>query len=97
MFSFSASNGKSTKGGPRILRVDFPRTHSITLLLDIIDEVGIEIPVELIESARLTFYAVQARYPGAYSEVGYEEYLDAVKIAEASTLYNRINYKQFLF
>ena len=52
MFSFSASNGKSTKGGPRILRVDFPRTHSITLLLDIIDEVGIEIPVELIESGR---------------------------------------------
>ncbi len=44
------------------LEIDFPRTHNIRTLLDLLPE-GVDVPQEVEESAILTDYAVESRYP----------------------------------
>lgn len=61
--------------------LDFPRTHSITHLLDLIEASGVAIP-EIVKSADiLTQYAVQTRYPGPVEEITSEEYEEALALA----------------
>jgi HEPN domain-containing protein len=62
---------------------EFPWTHSIARLLDLISEAGIEIPEEVERVIDLTDYAVEARYPGERELVSEEEYEEALKLAEA--------------
>jgi HEPN domain-containing protein len=62
--------------------VVFPRTHSISLLLELIADTGINIPDEIKEAVILTEYAVSARYPGDYEPVNENEYNEAVQLAE---------------
>ena len=64
------------------LNQSFPKTHSIGILLKLIEEAGVEIPKNINQAKLLTTYAVDARYPGDYEPVSEEEYKEALKIAE---------------
>ena len=61
--------------------VDFPKTHSIVRLLDIIEASGVAIPESVKSADVLTQYAVQTRYPGPVEEISTEEYREAVALA----------------
>ena len=61
--------------------IEFPRTHNIRILLDLLKSRHI-IPDVVDESAVLTDYAVSSRYPGESEPIEEEEYKYAVKIAE---------------
>ncbi len=58
-----------------------PKTHSIRLLLDLLSEKR-NVPDVCQESAILTDYAVQARYPADYEEITEEEYKKTTELAE---------------
>ena len=62
--------------------VPFPKTHNIRTLMDLLPD-GMNIPEEAKGAASLTDYAVLTRYPGDLEPVTEEEYLEAVRIAEA--------------
>jgi HEPN domain-containing protein len=62
---------------------EFPKTHSINLLLDIVKSKNISIPAGIRQSSVLTEYAVETRYPGDYEPVKRGEYLKALKLAVA--------------
>ncbi len=64
------------------LNQSFPKTHSIGILLKLIEEAGVEIPENINQAKLLTVYAVDTRYPGDYEPVNKEEYKEALKIAE---------------
>jgi len=64
------------------LNQSFPKTHSIGILLKLIEKAGVEIPQNINQAKLLTTYAVDARYPGDYEPVNKEEYKEALKIAE---------------
>ncbi len=59
-----------------------PRTHAIGGLLSLLEQGGIEVPEGVREASLLTEYAVQTRYPGRSEDVGREDYLGAVDLAE---------------
>jgi HEPN domain-containing protein len=44
--------------------INFPRTHAIDLLLDLLKNAGVTVPPDIDEAFVLTDYAVEARYPG---------------------------------
>jgi HEPN domain-containing protein len=62
--------------------IDFPRTHSIRVLLSLVEPTGQHIPQELREAIGLTTYATVSRYPGAAEPVTEDEYREAVALAE---------------
>lgn len=61
--------------------IDFPKTHSIVRLMDILEENGVNIPDEIKEGDILTDYAVQTRYPGWAEAITQEEYTEAIQLA----------------
>jgi HEPN domain-containing protein len=63
------------------LKVRFPYTHSISELLTLVEQAGLAIPKDVRESARLSDYAVEARYLGLAEPVTRGEYEEAVSIA----------------
>jgi len=63
------------------MEVDFPKVHSISHLMDILEVNGLSIPERLKEADILTQYAVQARYPGPVEEITKDEYKDALDLA----------------
>lgn len=73
---------KSLKAMLVKLNQSFPKTHSIGILLKLIEEAGVEIPENINQAKLLTAYAVDTRYPGDYEPVNKEEYKEALKIAE---------------
>lgn len=62
--------------------IEFPRTHNLRILLDLLKNKHI-IPDIVDESAALTEYAVSSRYPGESEPIEVEEYKRAVEITEA--------------
>jgi HEPN domain-containing protein len=66
-------------------RVKVPRTHDVGELLTRLSASGVQVPPELHPAAKLTPYAVEARYPGTM--VVTQEDLDA-SIAIASEVVN---------
>ncbi len=63
--------------------VECPKTHSISKLIELLQENGINVPEELFESAELTIYAVETRYPLHYQEpVCEKEHKKALQIAQ---------------
>ena len=60
---------------------DFPKTHSITRLIDILESTGIQVPEQIKIADVLTQYAVQTRYPGPVEEITFEEYQESLEIA----------------
>lgn len=61
--------------------IDFPKTHSLVRLMDILESDKFPVPDEIKEADILTQYAVQARYPTWDEAITNEEYLDALKLA----------------
>lgn len=61
--------------------LDFPKTHSLVHLMDILEMAGVTIPTNVREADILTQYAVQSRYPSIVEEIKRDEYRDALKLA----------------
>jgi HEPN domain-containing protein len=61
--------------------IDFPKTHSLVRLMDILEEAGVSIPGEVKSADILTQYAVETRYPSPFEEVTRTEYREAVYLA----------------
>lgn len=81
-FECQQSVEKALKGLLIFYNVDFPLTHIIANLLELIEDQGIEIPEEIRDSIDLTIYAVMTRYPSFRKEpVSEEEYKNALDIA----------------
>jgi HEPN domain-containing protein len=62
--------------------VRFPYVHDLAELIELLEQQGEGIPSKIREVARLTNYAVEARYPGLAEPVTSEEYEIAVALAE---------------
>ena len=61
--------------------IDFPKTHAIEVLLDLLKTQGICIPKDVDESFELTEYAVHTRYPGEWELVTKAEARRAIEQA----------------
>lgn len=61
--------------------IDFPKTHSLVRLMDLLEADGLNLPAEIKAADILTQYAVQARYPGWDEAVLPDEYREALKLA----------------
>lgn len=61
--------------------VDFPKTHSVVVLGDLLEQGGLRIPPEVRDAGGLTAYAVQARYPDWGEAVTLVEYEEALRLA----------------
>ena len=64
-------------------KIEFPKTHNIRALLNILHQSGLEIPDYILKARRLSNYAVETRYPGDEEPVTEQEYREAVSIAES--------------
>ena len=62
-------------------KIPFRYVHHIGELLDTLRAGGVEVPEEVLASAELTEYAVEARYPGPFEAVTKDEAAAAVGIA----------------
>ncbi len=60
----------------------FPKTHDLAELLDLVTASGLEVPPQVLESKRLTPYAVAGRYPGVSEDASEEDYREALETAE---------------
>lgn len=61
--------------------IEFPRTHSIALLLDLLKAADIIVPDAIDEAFVLSQYAVATRYPGAWNPVDDDETRAALALA----------------
>lgn len=61
--------------------LDFPKPHSISRLLDVLEAAGIKIPKQVQTADVLTQYAIQTRYPGPVEEITMEEYEESLAIS----------------
>jgi len=61
--------------------LDFPKTHSLVILMDILESASLEVPPEVKAADGLTSYAVQARYPGWGEDVTEGEYQRTLELA----------------
>jgi len=62
--------------------VDFPFTHNLQALLDLLPA-GLQVPSAVSEAVDLNSYAVLARYPGETEPATEDDHRDALRIAEA--------------
>ncbi|HPO50987.1 MAG TPA: HEPN domain-containing protein [Spirochaetota bacterium] len=62
--------------------IEFPKTHSINLLLDLLISNSIYIPDFVKNSVILNVYAVITRYPNDYNKITRNDYLEALKITK---------------
>ena len=63
-------------------RIEFPYIHDLAELIKLVEKSGHQVPDFVWEAARITQYAVATRYPGALDPVMYDDYDEAVAIAE---------------
>jgi HEPN domain-containing protein len=63
------------------LKIPFPKTHSIEVLLDLLKTQGFSIPAGVDETFELSGYAVQTRYPGEWEPVSKSEARQAIEQA----------------
>ena len=73
---------KSLKALLVSIDVSFPRTHSISHLIELIEEHSIMVPDDIKDSISLTAYAVSTRYPGDFEPVDEQEYRETLETAE---------------
>jgi HEPN domain-containing protein len=62
--------------------VRFPYIHDLAELLTILKKTGEVIPETVYMVAKITRYAVVARFPGVVEPVSHQEYSEAVLLAE---------------
>lgn len=63
-------------------RVDFPKTHDIQQILDLVGQINSALADSLQEGIALTEYAVETRYPGDLPEPDEEEAKAALALAK---------------
>jgi HEPN domain-containing protein len=63
-------------------KIDFPLTHDIEELLEIIEGSGIAIPPDIEEAGMLTPYAVETRYPGYWGVISKADLLEAIDLSK---------------
>ncbi len=80
-FNAQQAAEKALKAACIYYEIDFPKTHSITLLLDTLETAEVSIPKQIQDADVLTQYAVQTRYPGPVEEITSEEYKEALALA----------------
>ena len=73
---------KSIKGVLVHRKIDFPKTHNIRALLELVDPTGSQISKEIWQAIDLTNYAIETRYPGPAEPVTRSEYRQAVALAQ---------------
>jgi HEPN domain-containing protein len=61
--------------------LEFPKTHSLVRLMDIIEVAGILIPANIKKADTLTQFAVETRYPSLSEEITKQEYKEAILAA----------------
>lgn len=81
-FHCQQATEKSIKGVCLFNKINFPKTHDIDFLLELLKHKNIEIPKLVQDSRFLTEYAVISRYPGNELEIGIKEYKEALKLSE---------------
>ena len=64
------------------INVEFPWTHLLASLIELVEANGIDVPDKLKDSIPLTEYAVNTRYPGDYEPLDETDYKEALEIAE---------------
>jgi HEPN domain-containing protein len=62
-------------------QIEFPKTHAIEQLLDLVKQADAETASSLRDAVALTPYGVDIRYPGDQPEPSLEEARDAVEVA----------------
>jgi HEPN domain-containing protein len=80
-FNAQQATEKALKAVCLLKGLEFPKTHSIVRLLDIIESGGVTIPETVKDADILTQYAVQTRYPSPVEEITEEEYEEALSLA----------------
>ena len=85
---------KTFKAALLLYKIDFPLTHDIEELIDIIEGSNISLPSEFLEAGILTPYAVETRYPGYWDEITKDDVNEAITLAEKVILWaeGKINY-----
>jgi HEPN domain-containing protein len=61
--------------------IQFPKTHDLVLLLDLVADIDVSFGESLEEVAELNPYGVDARYPGDIPEVTEDEARRAISLA----------------
>ncbi len=69
------------------LGIRYPYTHDLAQLLTLVEQSGQSVPDDIKQTAALSDYAVETRYPGPAEPVTDEEYYEAVTIAEKVVLW----------
>jgi HEPN domain-containing protein len=73
---------KALKGVLLFHKVDFPLTHDIEQLIDILGKAAISLPSDFLNAGSLTPYAVETRYPGYWGEIARDDVVQAIELAE---------------
>lgn len=83
MFDCQQAVDESIKALLVYLEIDFEKGHSISKLLNQVENAGIPpVPEEIKETSELTVYAVSTRYRGDYEPVTETEFEQALEMAE---------------
>jgi len=61
--------------------LEFPKTHSVVRLIDILEAGKIDVPQHVKEADALTQFAVETRYPTWVEKITRREYKEVVEIA----------------
>jgi HEPN domain-containing protein len=73
---------KAIKAVLQYRRIEFPKTHNIRSLLELVDPTASHLSKEIWRAIDLTNYAIETRYPGIAEPVTKDEYWEAVEMAE---------------
>lgn len=65
-------------------QIEFPKTHDIRQLLELVAKVSAKLAEELAGAAVLTPYGVETRYPGDLPELSRDEGVEALRLARLS-------------
>ena len=80
-FNAQQAAEKALKAVCLVRGLDFPKTHSLVHLMDVLEKNDVDIPNNVRDADILTQYAVQSRYPGIVEEITKDEYRDTLKLA----------------
>ncbi len=80
-FNAQQAAEKALKAACLASGLDFPRTHSLVLLMDMLESKGTKIPANVKAADILTQYAVESRYPGPVEKVTEAEYRESLRLA----------------
>ena len=73
---------KAIKAVCRSRSLEHGFTHDLGELTDLLDEDGVQIPVEVDNAVILNRYAVQTRYPGLYPPLTEADWVEAIDLAK---------------